>query len=198
MKINKLLATTALALTMATAAHAGPIDGTGSVALLGLSATPGSIGFGTTFTAATALWGGGSTDLAPIPVGTGMSLSSITATVGSAVTWAVDAGGSWGSFTGTVNNVSASGPVTSRVVDLYILGTFTPGALLLAQDPTHLAGPMSLTFSATQTGGADATPGASFTLASPPAPPPGVPEPMSMALFGLGLAGLGVAMRRKA
>ena len=132
--------------TLAGTVQAAPVQGTGSVGLIGVSGAPvGSINLGTTFTFAISLWSGGTDNLNGIPVGTALATGSITATAGSAVTFS----SAFGDFSGNVLLAGSSGPVTNRVVDLYALGTFTPMGVLSAYD----AGPMSLTFSATQTGG---------------------------------------------
>ena len=176
--------------TLAGTVQAAPVQGTGSVGLIGVSGAPvGSINLGTTFTFAISLWSGGTDNLNGIPVGTALATGSITATAGSAVTFS----SAFGDFSGNVLLAGSSGPVTNRVVDLYALGTFTPMGVLSAYD----AGPMSLTFSATQTGGPSGAISASYTISSPPAPPRDVPEPDALALVGVALAGLAL-LRRKA
>jgi hypothetical protein len=190
MKVTKLLAATALALSMATAVEAAPITGTGAIALFGVTnIPPGGIDVGTNFQFGASLFDTGTSDLASVAPMTLLTTNAITATIGSAVSFT----SSFGSFTGVVSSATAEGPAANRAVIVYALGTFTPSGALGSFD----AGAMSLTFTANQTGGPTAAVSASYTIASPPAPPP-VPEPMSLALFGLGLAGLGVAMRQKA
>lgn len=189
--MKKLLLATVASMVIGVSAQATTITATGSVGIIGVSTLPAatSIGLGTTFSFTFSLFSGGTGDLAVVPVGSSLVTQSITATVGSVVTFDAP----WGDFSGTVTVASAGGPSTNRVVDVFVLGTFTPDV-----GPPDLsgfdAGPMSLTFSATQTGGATGAVSASYTIASPPVD---VPAPMSLALFGMGLAGLGVAVRKR-
>jgi hypothetical protein len=191
MKITRLLAGTALALSLAGGAQAATLNGSIGVTLASATSTTQPIGAGTVFGNAGAATTGGAGDLAGIANFTLVSVATFTASVGQ--TFSFTSG--FGDFTGNITVASQAGPANSRTVTVFALGTFTPGGTLSGD-----AGAASITFTANQTGGANEAISASFTLATPPAPPPvvDVPEPMSMALFGLGLAGLGVAMRRKA
>ena len=141
-----------------------------------------------TITFAISAFAGGTGDLIGIPLGDPITTQSITATVGAPVSFQ----SLFGNFTGIVTLTDDEGPATNRVVDVFALGTFVPAnpGPLDTFDP----GPMSLTFSATQTGGPNSQVSASYTIASPPA---GVPEPMTLSLLGLGLVGTALAARRR-
>lgn len=200
MKISRLLAGTALAFSMATGAYAAPMDGSFGGALLDPTSTSALLAVGTTIGNAGALVT--STEAGSDFAGAGLTgqpvvMPDFVATGGGTEALSLNVAG-FGAFAGVIQTASATGPASSRSMVVYALGTWTPevpGAF-----DTFDASAASVTLTANQTGGAGSAISVSFTLAAPPAPPPvtDVPEPMSMALFGLGLAGLGVAMRRKA
>jgi hypothetical protein len=80
-------------------------------------------------------------------------------------------------------------------LDIFIQGTFAPGTLFAGATAPLGA---SETFALTQTGGAAGQISFSGTFASPPAQSPvPVPEPVTLALFGAGLAGVGALRRRR-
>lgn len=191
MTLRSLLTGSAAAFAMvaATAAMADPIDGTGSVSLLGVTSSTASIGVGTVFDNSGSVFAGGTGDLSTIAIGTTVTTASFTASIGSAFSFT----SAFGNFTGVISTTSATGPTTGRVVDVYALGTFTP----LGDIGSFTAGPASITASFTQTGLSGAVSG-SFTLASPPAPPPDeVAEPATLAMLGAGLVGLAMVRRRR-
>jgi hypothetical protein len=191
MLLKKIAAAAVIAAGAMGAAVASPINATGAVGVLGISSVPaGAIGLGTTFSFQFSLFSGGTGDLSIVPIGNFLTTSSMTATNGSAVSF--DA--VWGDFSGTVTGATLSVNGNQRVVEIRALGMFTPQS-----GPPDLSGfdpgMMSLTFSATQTGsGPNPSVSASYSIASPPN---GVPEPMSMALVGLGLMAAAGLSRRK-
>jgi hypothetical protein len=103
----------------------------------------------------------------------------------------------------TVGTFTATGLLAAPVfnaaahsLSFVVLGNFAPGS--------DFTGPASLTadeaFSLNQIGGAGTGIGITATFFSPqvlPPPPPSSPEPMTISLFGAGLAALGVVRRRR-
>ncbi|WP_158287664.1 PEP-CTERM sorting domain-containing protein [Falsiroseomonas bella] len=177
--MSRLLAGTALAVCMSVAANAAPIEGSSSIDLSGVT-TDGNLANGVQINIS------GGTYEAPAAGdylaadGTTIGAFSVTATVGSAVSFS----GAFGSFTGQVVSRSITANAFANII---IQGTFTP----TVNPPDANFAEVRLTVTQTQTsfsGGAVIDSERTVN----------VPEPMSMALFGLGLAGLGVAMRRKA
>ena len=91
-----------------------------------------------------------------------------------------------GSFAGTVLSVGFSGQFTNIVAE----GVFTPAGALAGDDPNDMQFNLTYTFISGSVSGGGVI-NSQFI-------PVRIPEPMTLALFGLGLAGLGVAARRKA
>lgn len=201
MNAKRLVLAALLAAGVGSAANAAPI--VGSIAVVGGSVTvdisPITSGPpGTTFTANPLVYSGSASgDFAPIPVFAVADPApvAISANVGAAVSFS----GIYGSFMGTVTSVAQDIQANQRTVSIFVVtGTFTPGAALLAIDPTLTANDAQLTVSGTETvavgGGGFQSLSLSGTLAAGVA----VPAPAALAVFGLGLIGLGLVARRRA
>jgi hypothetical protein len=193
--LKKIIALGAV-MALAGPGQAATITGTFSAALTDVASSTFGIGAGSTFTNQGGFVTSATDEFSGITSGTAISLSSVTATFGSAISFM----SSFGNFMGTITNV-ASVPAPNARVGLNVLGNFTPSGSLGG----FTAGPASMTLSFTQTG--DLLPGSpqpavsgSFTFASPPSGvgiPSGVPEPASWAMLIGGFGLTGAAMRRR-
>jgi len=100
----------------------------------------------------------------------------------------------WGSFVGSVNPANQIVQKTAEFLDVFIIGTFTPGsnAGWAGKDPTQ----SSLRFSINQSGSSISE---AITLNSPALPPPGggVPEPATAALIGSALIAVGLISKKR-
>ncbi|MDO9713091.1 PEP-CTERM sorting domain-containing protein [Paracraurococcus lichenis] len=95
----------------------------------------------------------------------------------------------FGTFTGIIQTEQSNPGSNGSVVSGYVLGTFTLANPLGAST----IGPANLTFTFTETSGTGAAISGTYVMT-----PSSIPEPMSLAVFGLGLAGLGAVARSKA
>lgn len=191
MKLVALLgAIAATTLSAVPATAAVTINGSVAASIVGVSSDTASINAGTTFTnTAFTIVGSATSGFAGIGNAI-VQISSLTALTGQSFSFS----SAFGNYAGVVSNVLVAGDVNNRTVSAYVLGLFTPSGSLFSYD----AGLASTTLSFTQTGVNGATSG-SFTLASPPAAIPAVPEPAiwGMMIVGFGLIGGAMRYRRR-
>jgi hypothetical protein len=134
-------------------------------------------------------FGVGAGSFSVIPVGTTVSLGSsilnfLNASSFSFTSLAV------GNFTATSVAMYGKSPTS---INMYVQGTFAPGTDFPPLSTAPTGASENLGFTQTQGGQISM----SGTFASPPALSP-IPEPITIALFGAGLAGLAGMRRRKA
>jgi MYXO-CTERM domain-containing protein len=188
--MRNLILATALAVASTMSASAALVSGSLPFAGFGVTQNNTNLSTSTVFTPTTLLSDFGTGDLAVIPVltpgGPGVldlnDLGSYTFTFGT-----------WGTF--DASNTPGDTVVVSQsanFLDVYLLGTFTPGASLLVVDPTYEATPTSVRLSLNQSGDAVSYAG---TLTAPPA---NIPEPSATALGLTGLATILLVRRRRA
>ena len=192
--LKKTLLIGALA-TMAASAQAATIVGTFAAALSNVQSSTFGIQAGSVLTNAGGFVTSATGDMSFVTVGTPLTFSTVTATNGTAISFA----SAFGNFIGTIQDLMTI-PAPNAVVSFNALGAFTPTGGLSTFD----TGPASLTVSFTQTGAL--VPGTqqpaisgSFTFASPPSIGDGsvVPEPAAWAMLIAGFGMTGAAMRRR-
>ncbi|WP_372620674.1 PEP-CTERM sorting domain-containing protein [Falsiroseomonas sp.] len=204
MHIRKLVAGAAVALGMACgSAIAAPITGSVSIDFGEVNDGGGPLAGGSTLNISEISYfaSPGAGNLALL-AGSTVEDFSITLTLGSAVVFT----GPGGTYEGAVSELFIP-PSGSFAGVVSVDGLFTPDSTFEKPsgfypfddlDPNP-ATEVSLTF--TFTVGADGAPGSyaggAVMFAAEPTTPDNIPEPMTLSLFGLGLAGLGMAMRRR-
>jgi hypothetical protein len=182
------LAAVTAAVVSTSASAATTMDGTFAASIIGISSDTPSIDLGSVLTNTNFTVVGSATGDLNGSTGTFLTVTPFTATDGAAYSFT----STLGNFTGTLSDVLSAGPVSSRVLTAYALGTFTPAGSF----SSFAAGPASLTFSFTQNNANGAVSGG-FTMSTPPVPAPGVPEPAAWAMLIAGFGLTGAAMRRR-
>lgn len=189
---NKIIALGAI-MALAGPVQAATINGTFSAALSEVTSSTFGIGLGTTFTNVSGQVTSANGEFSGISSGTLVSLSPVTATNGTSISFT----SSFGNFIGTIKNSEFAAAAPNARVGLNALGTFTPIGSLSG----FTAGLADLTLGFTQTGDlivGEAQPSisGSFTFSSP-SMIAGVPEPASWAMLIAGFGLTGASMRRR-
>jgi len=185
----RLLPAIVLSMAMTGVMLAGPISGSESLSGISVTENGADLLASTYFTDANNL-------VSAVPTGDyltvpefyfydGFTLNLATIATGGGFT--IDSS-SYGNFVASYGEIVNQ---DSNFLDVYLRGTYTPGALF---SPTITADDTSFRLDLGKTG--DSISGGG-TLASPAAAPPGVPEPASMLMLGSALVALGVFGRRK-
>jgi hypothetical protein len=188
---KKFIALGAL-VALAGPAQAVIITGSFSAAVSDVTSSTFGIGAGTTFTNQSGAVTSSTGEFSSISSGTAISLSSVTATIGTPVLFT----SSFGSFIGNITQVATAAAPNARV-GLDVLGSFTPTGGLAG----FTGGLADLTLSFTQTGmlnegGEQPAVSGSFTFSSPSLVG-GVPEASTWAMLIAGFGMTGAAMRRR-
>ncbi len=189
--IRSFALVTTLGLALAASQAQAAFSGSMALAAIGPTTATGNLG-DTTYSATSFFTTStGTGNFSNVPGSTTFTGSSFT--IGSSSGFVVS-NGTYGTFTQTAAPVLESQSIVNGHVvseDFYILGTYS-GNGITAGTPT------SFDISFTQNGGPGNSISASGTLVIPPAPVIGTPEPASVVMLGLGLAGFcGYGLRRR-
>ena len=199
--VTKVLVRTTFAslvgLAVAHPALAGPITGSDTIgaAVLSSNETGGNLGTSTKITLASpnetfSVLAPGVGSFNAIPIGTTVPLASALLDLNNLASFGFTSA-TVGTFVPTMLNAYSE---TATSLNVFLTGTFTPGSFFGAGATALLGASENLGF--TQTNGGVIS--FSGTFASPPeATPIGVPEPLTITLFGAGLAGVATLRRRK-
>lgn len=192
-KLIKYSAPAALFLAAGMAGHASMIVGSFPLNGGGLTQDGANLGV-STMVSATLLTnlGAGAGDYAFIPASTDFGGATLDYSSTAALAGFSFSSPLWGTFTAQANPANAIVQKTANFLDVFIVGTFTPGtsAGWTGKDPTE----SSLRFSINQSG---ASISEAITLNSPALPPPGVPEPGTMVLYGSALVAVSLLSKRR-
>jgi hypothetical protein len=165
-------------LTVARVSHATPINGL--LPLVGLSVTQNGpdLSLSTIITATMTVTGSiGTGDYSFISVGSNFGPSTLNYTSNATLSTFTFGNSVLGTFVAANDPANQVVQKTANFLDVFLKGSFIPGTAWPAgKDPT----PSSLRFSINQSGTSISE---AITLSSPALPPPGVPEPETMALI---------------